>query len=246
MTGKLQRILITRPRDDAEALAAELTRRGFEAMVQPLLEIRNLPGPPLDLSGVQALLCTSANGVRATAARTTRRDLPVLAVGDATARAALDDGFIRVESAKGDVQSLAKLAIDRLDPGAGRLLHAAGSAVAGDLAGELGAAGFTVERHVLYAAEPASGLLPETVQALYAGTIDAALFFSPRTAQSFVKVVGKAGLTDRLGGILAVCLSEAVGDAVRTVCWRDVVTARRPDQAALLDLLAAPARSPPV
>lgn len=109
MTGPPPRILVTRPRDDAEALAAELDQRGFPVMIQPMLEIRMLEGPPLDLDGVQALLFTSANGVRATAARTKARDLPALAVGDATARAARDEGFIQVESAHGDVESLARL-----------------------------------------------------------------------------------------------------------------------------------------
>jgi uroporphyrinogen-III synthase len=245
VTGQPPRILITRPRDDAEPLVAELARRGFSGLVQPMLEIRMLEGPPLDLDGVQALLCTSANGVRATAARTSRRDLPVLAVGDATARAARDEGFGQVESAQGDVESLARLVIARLDPAAGRLLHAAGSAVAGDLAGYLGRAGFHVERHVLYAAEPVTELGPDTSAGLYAGTIDAVLFFSPRTAQSFVKVVHKAGLADRLGEVVALCLSEAVGTAVRTVNWRSIHVAVQPDQTALLDLLPLVRRSPP-
>ena len=245
MTGQPCRILITRPREDAEPLAAELVRRGFTPLVQPMLEIRTLEGPPLNLEGVQALLCTSANGVRATAARTTRRDLPVLAVGDATARAARDAGFAQVESAGGDVESLARLAAGRLDPAAGRLLHAAGTAVAGDLAGDLGRAGFTVERHVLYAAEPVTELGHDAVQGLYAGTIDAVLFFSPRTGRSFVKVVQKAGLADRLGGVVALCLSEAVGTAVRTVDWQAIHVARQPDQAALLDLLPLVRRLPP-
>jgi len=124
-----------------------------------------------------------------------------------------------------------------LDPAAGRLLHAAGTAVAGDLAGDLGRAGFTVERHVLYAAEPVTELGRDALQGLYAGTIDAVLFFSPRTGRSFVKVVQKAGLADRLGGVVALCLSEAVGTAVRTVDWQAIHVARQPDQAALLDLL---------
>ena len=236
MTGQPPRILITRPREDAEALAAELARRGFPVMIQPMLEIRMPEGPTLDLEGVQALLFTSANGVRATAARTTVRDLPVLAVGDATARAARDEGFVQVESARGDVESLAGLVKARLDPAAGRLFHAAGSAVAGDLAGDLADAGFRLERQALYAAEPVTELYPATAEALYAGTIDAVLFFSPRTAQSFVKVVQNSGLAERLGGVVALCLSEAVGTAVRTVRWQDIQVAAQPDQASLLDL----------
>ena len=49
-----------------------------------------------DLSGVQAILLTSANGARALAAAApdaAARRLPVLAVGCATARAARDAGF---------------------------------------------------------------------------------------------------------------------------------------------------------
>ena len=245
MTGQPPRILITRPREDAEALAAELARRGFPVMIQPMLEIRMPEGPPLDLEGVQALLFTSANGVRATAARTTVRDLPVLAVGDATARAARDEGFVQVESARGDVESLAGLVKARLDPAAGRLFHAAGSAVAGDLAGDLDGAGFRLERQALYAAEPLTELYPATAEALYAGTIDAVLFFSPRTAQSFVKVVQRAGLADRLGGVVALCLSEAVGTAVRTVEWQDIHVAAQPDQESLLDLLPLVRHLPP-
>jgi uroporphyrinogen-III synthase len=83
------------------------------------------------------------------------------------------------------------------------------------------------------------------VKALYAGTIDAVLFFSPRTAQSFVKVVHKAGLADRLGGVVALCLSEAVSTAVRTVNWRSIHVAAQPDQTALLDLLPLVRRSLP-
>jgi uroporphyrinogen-III synthase len=236
VTGQPPRILVTRPRDDAEALAAELDQRGFPVMIQPMLEIRMLEGPPLDLDGVQALLFTSANGVRATAARTKARDLPALAVGDATARAARDEGFIQVESARGDVESLARLVKARLDPAAGRLFHAAGSAVAGDLAGDLGSAGFRLERQVLYAADPVTEFDPQAREALYAGTIGAVLFFSPRTAQSFVKVVQNSGLAERLGGVVALCLSEAVGTAVRTVRWQDIQVAAQPDQASLLDL----------
>src|SRR4051794_41252334 len=108
-----------------------------------MLEIRTLDGPPLDLEGVQALLCTSANGVRATAARTTRRDLPVLAVGDATARAARDVGFAHVESAGGDVEGLARLAARRLDSAARRLPPSAGAPPGRGVGGGLGPARFS-------------------------------------------------------------------------------------------------------
>jgi len=61
------RALVTRPRAEATALAEALSGRGIAAIVEPLLDIRYRSEPAPDLAGVQAVLCTSANGVRALA-----------------------------------------------------------------------------------------------------------------------------------------------------------------------------------
>src|SRR5512135_2951362 len=148
------RALVTRPRAETAELAEALAARGVAAIVEPMFDIRYRGGPAPCLEGVQALLCTSANGVRAFARVRGERGLPLLAVGDATAARAREAGFARVESAGGTVDDLVRLARERLSPTAGRLLHVAGSAVAGDLAGMLRDAGFAVERSVLYEAEP--------------------------------------------------------------------------------------------
>ena len=82
------RVLVTRPKDDAAPLMTELKARGIDAVLAPLLTINFFDGSLLDLSGVQALLMSSANGVRAFAGRSGNRALPLVAVGDATARVA--------------------------------------------------------------------------------------------------------------------------------------------------------------
>ena len=97
------RVLITRPGEDGTALAEILRARGIESVIEPLLSIKYLDGPELKLENIQALLLTSANGVRALARRTDRRDIPVYAVGDATAMTARKAGFIQVHSAAGDL-----------------------------------------------------------------------------------------------------------------------------------------------
>ncbi|WP_162913159.1 uroporphyrinogen-III synthase [Rhodospirillaceae bacterium SYSU D60014] len=257
------RALITRPEADAAPVAEALRARGLETTVEPLLTIRPLPDAPLDLEGVQALLFTSANGVRALAVHSTAGhseipDLPVFAVGDATAEAARAVGFERVESAAGDVDDLARLVRDRLDPAAGPLLHVAGTVTAGDLAGDLGEAGFELRRAVLYEAEPVDRLSPAVTEALADGAFDLVLFFSPRTACSFVELVRRpAGvdtdpdLAERLaagcGKAEALCLSAAVAEAADDLPWRQVRTAERPDLPSMLKLvdvaMAAPAET---
>lgn len=232
------RLLVTRPSEDAARLGERLAAMGHEALVAPLLDIHIIAGNPLNLEGVQAVLFTSANGVRAFAARSSDRTLPALCVGDATGREARAAGFDDVKSAAGDVTALAQLTRAELDPGAGDLLHPAGGKVAGDLAGLLQSAGFTYRREVLYEAQKAEALPENAFAALAAGGVDGVLLYSPRTGAAFAKLVADAGLGQRLDKVTAYCLSQAVADQVQHLPWAGVRVAASPDQDAFLALLA--------
>ena len=232
------RVLVTRPEVDAEPLVTELAARGHEALLQPLLAIAPVvPAPALDLGGVQALLFTSANGLRAFAGLSEERGLPAFAVGDATAEAAQAAGFDDVESAAGDVEDLVHLIAERLDPAAGPLFHGAGARLAGDLKDALEGAGFSLRRAVLYKAKPAKALSDEVRDALAAGRIAAALFFSPRTAETFVRLIEQHGLVAACGACRAVCLSQAVAAKLERLPWAAITVAARPDRQALLEAL---------
>lgn len=232
------RALVTRPREDAESVARALAQRQFAVMIEPLIEIvqrADVAVPPLD--GVQGLLATSANGVRAFALRSARRDLPVWAVGDATSREATTLGFRTVISAGGDVAALAALVRERADPAAGRLLHVAGSQVAGDLRGSLAAAGFAIDRVVLYEARPAGAFSPTLLAALDARNLDVALFFSARTAGGFVVLAQAAGRADACRAVAAYALSPGVAAMLGRTMWRRLRVAREPTQDSLLAAL---------
>lgn len=228
--------LVTRPREDAEGVSQELRQRGLDVTVAPLLDIRPVDAE-VDSAGVQGILATSANGVRALARLLPDRDLPVWAVGDATARMARDAGYRKVEAAGGDVHSLAALVKSRCTPETGAFLHAAGSVVAGDLAGDLGAAGFSVRRVVLYEAHPAQVVSDELADALRSGGLGLALFFSPRTAATFVTLIRAAGLERTITAITAYALSANVARELQALPWAAVRVAAEPSQAALLAVL---------
>jgi uroporphyrinogen-III synthase len=231
------RALITRPRAEAAALGAALAARGVAAIVEPLLEIHYRDRSAPDLAGVQAILCTSGNGVRALARLVGERGIPLFAVGEASAALASEAGFARVASAGGAVDDLVRLVCARLCPEAGRLLHVAGSVVAGDLGSALAAHGFVVERAMLYDARPAAGFSAATAQALATGSVDFALFFSPRTAMIFVALAADAGLAEAMHGVTAISLSAAADAALGDLRWRARHVAERPDQASLLATL---------
>ncbi len=230
------RILITRPLEDGTEIAARLAERGHQALLAPLLEPRFYDGPLLEdsgnaLNGVQAVLATSANGIRALSRRTARRDLAIFAVGPQTAEQARKGGFSDVRSADGDAKALAEAARRWAEPRA-TLLHVCAEDAPGVLAENLVLHGLTVRRCALYAIAPASRLPPETETALQKGTLEAAMFFSPRTARIFTELA--EGLpTERLA---AFCISPATAEALTAMAFARVVVAARPNQEAMLAL----------
>ena len=226
-------LLVTRPHEDAAPLVYRLAEMSIDAIVAPMLEIVLLRGPMLDVGGVQGFVLTSANGVRALAARTKQRDLPVYAVGDATAREAANAGFSNIVSAAGDVDDLAGLILDHCDPGKGVLLHAAGTVSAGDLTGLLAAQGFTVRREVLYEGKPVPALPPEAALALENGSLDGVMIYSPRTARHFESLVRMAGIEGALARLTLFALSDNV-NAAAALTWGQRIIAGQPAQEALL------------
>lgn len=228
------RVLITRPSEDAARTATALAARGIETAFDPMLEIVPIAGASVDLAGIQAICVTSANGARALVAATERRDVPIFTVGEASAKAARKAGFRRIESGKGDSDALARLVLERLDARDGAILYVSGSAIVGDLADRLTAAGFTVRRAILYDAVAAKSLAPATIRLLREQKIDIALFFSPRSAETFVSLARRGSVVEACGQAVAICLSPAVADAARAIEWKAIRTAQRPESGSLI------------
>jgi uroporphyrinogen-III synthase len=230
-------VLVTRPKPEAEATAARLEALGYPVLTEPMLEIVPLAGPPLDLAGVQALLVTSRNGARALTGRAPGRDRPVFAVGEATAKFLRDLGFAPVEAAEGTALDLVERVRRSCDPAKGALLHVRGDTVAVDPVPLLRTAGFDARAAVLYEARTPSAFSPHLERTMRQRAIGYALFFSPRTARTFVTLADAAGLGSACAEIEACCLSAAVAAALQGERWRAVRVSVRPQQEALLALL---------
>jgi uroporphyrinogen-III synthase len=234
------RLLITRPKDDATAFAATLKTLGHEVVVAPLMQVEIHEGPPLALGGMQGVIATSANGVRAFALRSDKRDIPLYAVGPQTAEAATQAGFQFVYSAEGDAAALAEAVSGWAKPDKGGLLHAAGAETAGRLRQALQAKGFAVTVETLYEAIPVAELPQNLSDALRADSLDAALLFSPRSAKLFAGLVTKAGLTESCARLQCFCISAATASALGDLTFRQVSVAGAPNQEAMLALVTPP------
>ena len=228
-------VLITRPEPGASDTAARVAALGYQPVVAPLLRISTLHAP-LPASGrLQAILITSANAIPALPA--SHRHLPLFAVGAATAARARDAGFAQVHSADGDAGALAELVVRSCHPEAAPLLLAGGRGQGHALAGDLRARGFAVVRRVLYAAAPTAALPEAAREALTAGRLSAALFFSADTARQCVRLVETARLQEAVRQVAALAIGETAAMALQALPWRRIRVAARPNQDAMLALL---------
>lgn len=81
------RVIVTRPRVQAEPLLAALRAEGFEPIACPVIETEAIDDGPIDVTGYDWVIVTSANGAAELAVRR-RGELPrIAAVGETTAAA---------------------------------------------------------------------------------------------------------------------------------------------------------------
>jgi uroporphyrinogen-III synthase len=229
------RVLVTRPGEDAQETGARLAALGHQPIIASLLRVYYRDQTKLDLRGVQGILLTSANGARALSLCTTRREIPVFAVGRQTAATARDLGFSDVRNADGDAAALARAVLGWAEPAKGTLVHVTGGQTEGRLAAELVSAGFQVSKRMLYDVAMAPSEL--LVRALKEERPDAALFFSSRSALAFCEFVAMQGLKDTTRDIIAVAISPATAESLKPLEFREIRVATAPNQDALLACL---------
>jgi uroporphyrinogen-III synthase len=237
-------VLVTRPTPDNEATAAALRERGFEPLLAPLLRFEALPFQDAADASYGAVIVTSANALRALQSNPVDhglRELPLFAVGKHTAAAASDAGFAKVISAEGDALALrdaivvaAKAKqIKKTLP----LLYLAGADLARDLAGELGARGFTVATRTTYRMAEVAELPRHACDAFAANQIEAVLHYSRRSARAFLEAARAGGVEISALAVLQGCISDNVAAVFREAGATQVLTARSPDENALLESL---------
>jgi uroporphyrinogen-III synthase len=238
------RLLVTRPEPDALRLQAILEDMGHEATVEPLLHVSFADLSGIELDGVEALIATSRNALRAlrsTAILPRARTLPLFTVGRSTAAEARALGFEMVVTGAGTARELVTHIVSVVDPAAGLLAHLAGDSLAVDLKQELEPHGFRVVVWVVYRIEPQTTLAEEVVSQLRMGEIDGIILLSARTAAVYAKLMRAYDLVAEVRRLPHFCLSAAVARRLEPLGQVSVVTAERPrleDVLTMIDWIA--------
>ena len=231
----MRQVLITRPEPGAAHTADRVAALGLSPIIAAVLTIEPVIRSIRLPDGFAATVLTSGNAVAACPSACHAR--PTFAVGSATAGKARAAGFSSVVDADANASVLPDL-IARILGAEGQTLFLPTAVGQGtELAAALRGRGYRVLRRVVYRAAVAPVLPPAAVEALRAGSVGTVLFFSPKTARGFVRLVRAAGLENTLKGVDAVAISGRTEMALRPLPWRHIRVAERPNQDAMLVLL---------
>ncbi|KQW28035.1 hypothetical protein ASE36_16420 [Rhizobium sp. Root274] len=239
------RVLVTRPLPAAERTAAELKKRGHQPVLLPLMRAEHRtdklrPGP---LPGASALAVTSAEALRALAElapheRQPYLDLPLFAVGEATAAQARALGFGSIETGAGDGAALARhlLASPEIDSSQ-PILYLAGNPRSPDLEQTLKDASRRVEVIECYRMVTIEREAEEIAQALTPPP-DRVLLYSSETARQFSTLAKAAGFpADPTKSLRFLCLSHKIAAALPEDFMAYAVWPMEPREDLLLDLV---------
>ncbi|MFN0061298.1 MAG: uroporphyrinogen-III synthase [Myxococcaceae bacterium] len=216
-------VVVTRPRERAEALCFLLEEEGAQVLVMPALELL----PPQDERPLQAaaeqlsrfdwiVLASPAaasalsEAARQAGTRDALRKAKTAVVGETTARAAEQLGFrTHLVASESRGEALAAQLAGSVSPQSEILLPTAETARP-ELEAGLRGAGLRVARVVAYRAE-ATSFSPEALAQLQAQPVDIVIFASPRSAEAFLEGGGEVAR-----GVLQSATRVAIGPTTAT------------------------------
>lgn len=235
------RILITRPQPSAARFASILHQEKCETFIEPMAECVAFTRDEIaqqlaQHSPPQTLIITSSAAIHSGCETLFPPDLPVWAVGSASAAAAQQAGFLHVHAGDNDAAALAQR-ITQLVPKNTALLYLRAEEIAYDLANHLRRAGYLVEECVTYRMQPRAALTDDLITAIRKKQIHVATFFSAAAAQSWGRLVKQAALFDDCAGICAVAFSPQVAEALRAIGWKSLLICPEPKMDCMIKTL---------
>lgn len=230
-------LVITRPANVAQSFAS-LLNSNVKTLIAPALEYSPLRYSLPSLERCDRLVFTSAQAVKIFARHTETHNIPVLVVGPQTAETARACGYKHVKSANGNVHDLVHtLKTQKQYATLHNLLYVSGKQVTGDLKKMLNGTPLSVSSLCVYDMKFVKELPIQTIQAFENKKINSVCFFSKRSAQAFLKQIGRAKLTDMLQTVKALCISTSVLECVQVLRWKNTYTCKHPDRDHMIKLI---------
>ena len=242
------RVLVTRAEPAASRTANRLRTLGHEPIVVPLAQaVHDLRAARDALSQPhRALAITSAEVTRVLAELGSNfkagDQVPLFAVGDATARAAREVGFENVVAGAGNGSALADLIASRLagDVSEGcPLLYMTGTPRSRGLEARLDDLRIPYRVCECYRIDTLEPTQPELQHAFGEKPVDAVVLYSAESARRLLALARLQGDGAAMAKMRFFCMSQSVADVLPSTYGGRTFVAANPDEPSLLRLLSS-------
>ncbi len=231
-----QMILNIRPAIDSRRDAVTLSRRGVVSACLPMMEIVTLAPQLPNALEIAGLVFTSRHAVLAFVEAMDTADwcrIPVFAVGQATAAAAREAGFVCIFIGSGGGVGLVSAILQHLPMRQERILWPAAVDKSFDMASALTLYGYDVQTLDIYVAQARVNFTMDEMRPLGEGAVSGVIGMSSRSVQLFCKLLKEQGLDSRQTHITLIVGSQSIADAAGPG-WRQIHVARKPRRSRLL------------
>ena len=227
-------ILITRPYSDALKTAEKLKLNGFDCLIEPMLKIKNLSISMNIIFDSYVILITSKNAVWALNNYISNKNIPILVVGSVTTNLIRQHQFNNILCTYKTINDLlVNIEVHNIN----NILYLRGMDVCIDLDNILFNRGITLHSIIVYEALKSHVLSSVCINKILFKKIKYILFFSNRTAKTFVDLTYKYNLYKHYQDVVACSVSKNVGNVLRKLQWKEVKIAKIPDEDSLLSLV---------
>lgn len=238
-----KQVIITRPYDDAIIFGQLCIQQDISPIYAPMMEITSYDDDNIHIQDqyTDALIFTSANGVRMYEKHSTKKDILTFCVGQRTAAQARIYGYQHIIASGGDVDILADdiIAYYKKSPNKKKpvIRHIAAVDIAGDLQ-------ILLQDHVYYHkiicyhANAVSHISSELRTALCnTNTYSYLCFFSKRTARIFFDLIKNDNDYIKVQQQNIVCLSKNIAQYCQEFLHKNIITASSHDSHDVIDLI---------
>lgn len=199
------KILITRPIDEATALAKEITNLGHHPVIAPLLTIELFQNIDFKIfDKYEAIIISSKNALKAIS--NADKKLKLFIVGEQSTQFAKSLGFINTTYAGSNITELKEY----IDP-CNNLLYLSGM----DISDDLRSLGNKITRLEVYQAKAIKSASNDFLSFIKLNHLKLCVFFSKRTAQIFLNIIKKYKLESYCDKIVSLSLSGNIDNSLK-------------------------------
>ena len=227
-------ILLTRPINESIKTKIILTKLGYKVTIDPLLKIIFSKNNK-NYKNIYCYIITSKNGLLALSKITKNRSIPIYCIGLATAKFAKQKKFKKVFFADGTGKNLYKIVCKMAKKK--KILHVSGKDITLDIAKKLKNSGYDAKRIIAYKTLQAQNFRNKTILNLSKKKIDLVLFFSKKTAKTYIKLSRKANINNKLKEVHSLCLSKNIANVFPRNYWKKMYTSAHPNLLSLIDTI---------